>query len=372
MLVVVTGDKPDVTVKSRRTRTFRYLGEVAAEWGLRVFFTTPKHFRLVRGRSKAKYPDATHGWLFDPGKGHFVDTKIRLHPDEIVIYDAMYLKDLREHRTIYRGLYRGWVRCGYRFFNPILPSKDRLYRDLQKRDLKYVHLPRTWLVTNPESVLARLETSDRLWLKPIVGSGGRNILVVSRESSEEYRVVSERFFDQSVNRVLSRKGLLTLLKGAMQKRTYMAQEEIPLIRTFEGKKVDFRVTVVRAGGHKWRAIAVKGREGKSGSELTNFHAGGRAVPLDDLLSRLPLAEGEGTKLKRQLEIAAILVARVLQRRHKSLGLLGIDLGITSDGRIYVYDFNGRPGRDILNDSQVRETMDTIVRYCAYQLRTLDR
>lgn len=370
MLVVVTGDGPELAGRGRRTKTFRYLARVACEHGLPVFFTTPARFRFpsVIGGPAAHHSD---GWVYRMDSERFWRHREVLRPTDVVVYDAMYLGDLQRQKDVYQRVHRSWIAHGYRFFNPILPAKDVLYRSLQKHDIAPALLPKTWMGVTPEKVLRLLEVQQRVWLKPVIGSGGRNIMVLDKRSDGRYHVVAERFFgERRIDRCVSARQALELLRGALRRRSYMAQEEVPLNHTEDGRKVDFRATVVRGQGNDWRTIALTARIGASGSLLTNFHAGGKAQSLTSTNLLTPsLADGTVEDLLQHLRLGAQRVAAVLQRHSPRLGLLGVDLGTTADGRVYVYDFNGRPGRDILRDVEIYQMMDALVDYSRWLLQS---
>lgn len=369
MLVVVTGDAPELAGRGRRTRTFRWLSKAAMREEIPVFFTTPKHFQLPEADASGWKYGKTRGWRYDKETDKFVDDAISLVPGRVVVYDAMYLGDLLRHDTRYHRVYRAWRKHNYRFFNPIFPAKDNIYRILSHHDLSPAKLPETFMDITPQAVLRLLERKERLWLKPNVGSGGRNIAVIERVTDGSYRVTAERFFGKSVHRELRTEKLVELLEDAFRKRKYSAQEEVPLLRTKDGKKVDFRATVMRYDSRDWRTIALTVRIGSKGSTLTNFHAGGRAKSVTDALPEdIDLSASRQKELLRSVREAGVRVAEALALHVERVGLVGVDVGATEDGSLYVYDYNGRPGRDILRDEEIREAMEAIASYSGFLLR----
>ncbi len=369
MLVVVTGDAPELALRGRRTRTFRWLAKAALREEIPVFFTTPKYFQWPEAVASGWKSAKTRGWRYDATTDRFVEDAKSLDPERVVVYDAMYLDDLKRHDVRYHQLYRAWRRHNYRFFNPIFPSKDVIYRILSGHDLSPAKLPETFMDITPQAVLRLLERKSRLWLKPNIGSGGRNIAVVERISDGLYRVVGERFFGKSIHRELSTRKLLELLEDAFRRRTYTAQEEIQLLRTKTGQKVDFRATVMRYDNREWRTIALTARIGSKGSTLTNFHAGGRAHSVSDSLpDEIEMPASQQKQLLRSVREAGVRVAEALSAHVGSVGLVGVDFGAAKDGSLYAYDCNGRPGRDILRDEEIREAMEAIVSYSGFLLR----
>ena len=291
-----------------------------------------------------------------------------------VVYDAMYLADLERYRVSYRRLQAKLARDEVQYFNPVLPAKDLVYRELEHVRLGLGRLPETTYSVTPGKVLRLLHEQPTLWLKPVYGSGGRNILYVERIGSTTYRVIAERFFAGRIVRNVDRRDLLRLLRYAMHRRIYLAQENVPLIRTDDGRKIDFRVTVQRTDTGTWTVAAVTARVGGAGAVLTNYHAGGRVVSIshwnDTTTKWLTDLGFDEVQFQRSKKLA-VRVARVLQRKRPTLGLLGVDIGATADGRLFVYDFNGRPGRDILTDSEMEGLMWRLAGFARYLLDRQD-
>lgn len=362
MIVAVTGYAPNLPGRARRAKAFGALGEAALRRNIGLFVTTPAwHVRPG---------ELVEGWRYDSRRSQFMSARMRLPWTSMVIYDAMYLDDLRQFEHLYR---RFRVRLNHSTlpsFNPVLPAKDVVYRLLLAAPGPTL-LPQTWFDVSPSDVIRCLHESPEIWLKPTLGSGGRNMAFITKLDDDKYRVQADRFFDHSVRRELTRQELLELVRYARARRVYMAQENVPLMRTASGRKMDFRVTVARGDTGRWEHVATTVRFGAEGSELTNFHAGGevrslseRSASRDDRLKDIGLTVAD----LHTCEQSALRAALAVQRRFTGLALMGIDVGRAVDGRVYVYDCNGRPGRDILTQAEVNALMDRIAGYAHFVLK----
>jgi hypothetical protein len=137
----------------------------------------------------------------------------------------------------------------------------------------------------------------------------------------------------------------------------------------DGGRVDFSVTVQRDETGQWTVTAITGRFGVPGSMSTNYHAGGRVQSLTQprFETEAKLAEaGVGHEDLQATSLLALRVAHCLQRQHANLTALGIDIEGSAGGkRLYVYDCNSRPGRDILNDEELQAFMRSVAGFARY-------
>jgi YheC/D like ATP-grasp len=358
MLVAVTGRPPDVS-KTRRSQAFMNLWHWTQHVGLPFLVTTPEAIAMQSHQ--------VSGWTFSQD-GTIPSWEFATEQCEPVIYDAMYLADLKRHKTGYRRLLRNFHANNIPVFNPVLPAKDKVYRALMKRRKDEALLPKTWFDVTAEQVLRLLRETPRLWLKPTYGSGGRNMMFIRRVGVGRYQVIADRFYGERVRRELISSELATLITGARKYRRYMAQEHIALRETADFRKVDLRVTVQRDQTGKWGTTAMTGRCGAKGSVLTNYHAGGNITSLTERgavcrkwLAGVGMTEQDLTRT----EHCALTAARRVQRLDGNVGLLGLDIGQAEDGQHYVYDCNGRPGRDILTDGEVDAFMKAVAGFGLY-------
>lgn len=359
MLVTITGGPPYIPDRPRRAQTFHSLGEFAHEVGLPFLVTTPDRLLQRGGRT---------GWKFVPGQR--VEDAWRLQEVDLggVVYDAMYLDELKRFGPALRQVRVSLNRLGVPTFNPVLPGKDVVYRCLAEEDLRGGGVPMTWYEVHPRQVLDLLGSLQQLWIKPVFGSGGRNVAFIQRLGADLYQFTAERFYGREVREQVAGAGLRKLVATACRRGKYVAQAHVPLLETHDRRKVDFRVTVQRGNGGEWELIALIARFGKPGSNLTNYHAGADVLSLTQpapnrrlLLGQLGLSAGDLTAVQR----LALSVAQRLQSCYPTLALLGLDIGRTVDGRQYVYDCNGRPGRDILTDDEVAASMRAVAAYARH-------
>lgn len=360
LLIALTGGPPKIARRVRRTRTFEHLGAFASELGHNLLITTPKDWSYPRGR--------VQGWNYVGQDGKHLWRRTEASLFNYVVYDAMYLADLKQHRTDYRKWRKYMEEQPVPSFNPVLPAKDAVYQDLVFSGRLAPHVPETRYQVQPDWVISRLKQGQSLWLKPTYGSGGRNMLWIRQLGGDRFKVVGERFYGKSLRQVVDEARLRKIVNYAFHNRSYMAQEHIPLLHTTDRRKFDLRVTVQRNHTGQWQVVALTGRFGSPGSALTNFHAGGRVEslthPSAEQLLRLKEMGMTEADLAQSAGLA-LAAAERLQQSHATLGLLGVDIGQSVAGKQYIYDFNGRPGRDILTNQEIQTAMYCVAGYCDY-------
>lgn len=369
-MIVLTGSGPAAFKHlPRRNMTFSYLFEACRAEGLDMMLTTPSKVDIKTG--------VCRGWTPTGHGGRWKPRETRLQGN--VVYDAMYLADLKVHRIRYRKLITGAKRCGTIVFNPKLPAKDELYAwllDSTCEDSADSMLPRTRFGINTHQILEELShTSAACWLKPVIGSGGRNMLCILPSGNEMYHVHGARFYNRYVNSMWTKEVLIKQVEEALRKRVYLLQDDVGLLQTQDGRKMDFRVTLAKGKRGIWGVTAITARFGQAGGILTNFHAGGSIQSLTRLGSeaRRTLVEVGMTEmdLGRVVNVA-MEAANRLSLHQPHIGLLGIDVGVAAgDRRALVYDCNSRPGRDILTDDEVKVTMTQVSRFAVHLLNSPD-
>jgi hypothetical protein len=363
VLVALTGVPPDRLTHARRQWTFLQLGRAAEQFGLPLMVTTPAEFQPHRrwiGGRLYRADDEGSPWTC-------AEIPLSRHA---VVYDAMYLSDLQLFRSSFHPLRHALHGLEVPVFNPVLPPKDTVYRALSGRPLKGGGLPETRYDLSPNGVLQLFKSVPQWWLKPVYGSGGRNILFVQRLKPGRYLVSGERFFGQRLVGEVNRRELKRILCQAMERRRYMAQQHIPLITSRDGRKVDFRVTVQRNETGAWQITAITARLSAKGSMLTNYHAGGAVQSLtrssEEDLAWMTRQGIRDIPFEHAQEFA-LRVAKRLQQKYPLLGSLGVDVGQSVEGKWYVYDCNGRPGRDILTDQEVEAFVHSVAGFAKYLL-----
>ncbi|MBX5437429.1 MAG: YheC/YheD family protein [Alicyclobacillaceae bacterium] len=368
MLVVLTGALLSPADSPRRLRAFQLLSAAGQRCQLPVLITTP----AWRGKAAERVVSCQ----ISPVDGLISRSVTRIDRNHIVVYDAMYLSELRAHRQMLRALGKRLAAAGVPRFNPVLPGKDAVYRCLQSMNGS-AQLPSTWYAVRTQQVVRLMNDLGRLWLKPVRGSGGRNVVYIEQVAGggiRRWRVLAERCFGSRVDTVVDEAELQRWVARALRRRTYLAQAHVALAQTSDGRPLDVRATVARDGAGRWQVAGLTARVAPAGSLWTNYHAGGDVYSLTrfsqdgrEPLPRpaiLPVWLTDSSVLSAIGE-AAVQAAGCLQQRWPALGVLGVDVAPTADSGWFVYDCNSRPGRDILTDWEVEAMMELVAGFARH-------
>lgn len=362
MLIVMTGHSSLRAPSRRRFRTFKWLAEACSGHQIPVFMMTPN--------GVSPNPKLCRGWMY-----HIHETPLwqpaTTSLQSATVYDAMYLRDVTTYWRQYNVARRILRSAGVTVFNPQMSGKDVIYKYLQRHASDVIPLPQTAYITSSVDVLNILEHTPQIWFKPIHGSGGRNMLWIQRMSRDRYLVKAHGFYRHRFNHMMTRSELLHWIRAGRKHHNYIVQEHIPLVQTPSGRKVDFRVTIQRGLTGEWEVIAITARFGVKGAMVTNYHAGGEVLSCTTLTPSVKAALTRIGLRHKDVKLAstiALEAGRALQRNYPNLGILGVDVGLTDSGKMFLYDFNSRPGRDILLDREIRRSMYTIADYTEFLSR----
>jgi glutathione synthase/RimK-type ligase-like ATP-grasp enzyme len=229
----------------------------------------------------------------------------------------------------------------YRFFNKQTHlDKWKVYRVLiQNANIKG-YLPKSGLfIDNPQELQTWLEQWGKVYLKPTFGSQGIGIYRVSKDNGNfnvEYRTGKQNQLAIIPNDL----PLNSAFSGVFTERQYLIQQAI-LLTKIEGRTCDLRLLLQKKEDGKWHITAIGGRKGAGGSIVNNLDNGGNRISARELLNsvQVPLPT-----LVSEIKGLAHKVALTLENEMGVFGEIGLDLGFTEDGRIWIIEVNGRPDK----------------------------
>jgi hypothetical protein len=121
----------------------------------------------------------------------------------------------------------------------------------------------------------------------------------------------------------------------------------------------------RNGKGEWEAIGPAAKVAVSGAITTHVHNGGRVLPLKRVLSTV--FPGREKEIYQRILAAGRTIAESVEKATgMKLGELGLDLGITPEGRVYHFESNSKPGRMVFCPSWARRDRNlSLFNVCAY-------
>jgi hypothetical protein len=247
------------------------------------------------------------------------------------------------YRTI--GMSESWRNhflsvLGDKFFNDHFFNKWDMYRWFSTDTELRRYLPHTVLYRSQRDIWNMLQRYGRVIVKPVSGLKGRKIVRIGmendrlvfqyRENGKNQRAVPDKPSDMN-----------KFIEDRFNTGKYLVQQAIDLLEN-DGSIMDFRCALQKDQSNRWVCNAVIGRFGDKDSIVSNVSSGGTTYQGTDLLKKaLHLPEKEIEEIKGRMEALAIKIASALDEFGINCGTLGLDIGLDTDGRLWLIEINNR-------------------------------
>lgn len=192
----------------------------------------------------------------------------------------------------------------------------------------------------PYSIKIMMARFTDLILKPVRGSVGQGIMRLRRDPKGWLFMYTSHRRLRAIQ--LHGGQLPKWVQRHLSATPYLIQERIPLIE-YEHRCIDLRVTVQRGLTGEWGITGLFGKAAPQGSFISNVAKGGEAFPAEHILSQLMSPEQMMISLTH-VKTLALGIAAHLSSKLPLLGDLGLDIGLTKDGRPFFIECNGRDQR----------------------------
>lgn len=261
------------------------------------------------------------------------------------IPDVVYPRDV-SYSAATHNVRRRLANLGCKFINPPLIGKWQTYHILSASEELKKFVPDTKRASNYEQIDRMLRKYGSVYIKPINGSMGRNIIKVSRGTNAgsyqyQYKVNHQPRTGYASNRNALRQNLRRIMRG----HTYIVQQQINLLRV-NGSICDVRVMVQKDGDGNWSVTGKAFRIGPRGSITSNISGGGTGGKVGFVLKRrFPDAQVR-ERIINEVDQLAVEAARALEKETGAIGELGIDIGIDVQGKVWFIEANLKPARKV--------------------------
>lgn len=249
-------------------------------------------------------------------------------------------------------------------FNSRFFHKWRIHRLLRRDEQALKYLPETQPMVNMQHVGHFLTRYPAAYLKPNGGSKGQGIVRVRRLRGQGYQVSFRRGKHNYQQSCASWAQAAPMIRRAMHQRSYVVQEEVPLAN-YHGRPFDVRVTLYKNAKREWIPCGPAAKIAGHGSITTHVANGGRVIPLMRALRHTFGNQAE--EIKGRIEMAAIDLALAVERvTSLELGEIGLDIGLTAQGRVAMFEANSKPGRAVFSAAWNRdERWKSLLYLCDY-------
>lgn len=215
--------------------------------------------------------------------------------------------------------------------------KWRIQKILERDGKVKKYLPKTLLFKGINTLTEMMQKFPFIYLKPVGRSFGLGIIKITKIGSDEYTAKY-----RSRGKLYSLSGNLTeilpKLSTLMGKRTYIVQEGIPLA-TYNGNIFDLRVSVQKDENGTWSFSRWKVRVAAPNSIVTNISSGGTGAHMNQIMDSV--FKENAPKILNDIKTACLSICRSIENKISGIGDIGLDIGITEDGKIYFIEANFR-------------------------------
>ncbi|MEJ8544796.1 YheC/YheD family protein [Brevibacillus borstelensis] len=332
---------------------FRKMIRAGEELGCTVFLFSPADVS-ANGRQVRGYIPAARGW----------QARVFPRPDAVI----------DRYRYTPTEAFRKYV--AFRkasdlvYTNNRLANKWKVHEVLVKDSRMHRWLPETALY-NRLALQKMLARHSLLYVKPVNGTGGRNILSVEK-TPQGYHLLGRDKQRAKVSTVIRQlESVQNRVKKWATRDKYIVQQGLHL-NLVPGRAVDMRLLIQKNGEGQWSITGAGMRVGGVKSATSNLHGGGKAVPVKAFLSAR-FGEQKTGEIIQDCEQLAYQTVETLENHFGRLMEMGLDIGIDVKGRPWLIEVNPKPGREIFREmgslGQYREAIKRPIQYAMYLARS---
>lgn len=239
-------------------------------------------------------------------------------------------------------------------FNNYIFNKWEAYEWLSPYPRLHACFPETQLYANHPDVMKFLDRWGKIYIKPLYGSQGKNIIRVEKKGKWYFT----RLGSADKNEELcfkEHRQFRDFLSGTLEKGKYIIQRSLDLIQDGE-RAVDFRILLLKGPDGSWQDIGMIARYGIKDSITSNVSTGGSAEAGETAIRKvLQLPDIDAGILRGKMSRIAIDAAKGLENCGINCGNLGVDMALDTAGDIWIIEINNiDPNHTIAIDAGDRQ------------------
>jgi glutathione synthase/RimK-type ligase-like ATP-grasp enzyme len=258
-----------------------------------------------------------------------------------VVYNQISTRKFEKQNNVREATERLQKMMASRYFNEGYFNKWQVHEWLQQESTASLYIPESARMGDATTVSTLLNRYGNVYLKPIHGSLGIGIIKLSRLSDGRilYQVKQRKSMIQGYAEGVTQ-ALKAVNKGKGSR--YMIQRGLHLL-TYRGRPFDLRVLIQKDGEGKWNRTKMFARIAKEGDITSNLTTGGDAKPVRVLLQEIIANQKKVNQILKDIRSCIKVIPTAMEKQSDSmLGEIGLDLGIDSNGRVWVIEVNAKP------------------------------
>ncbi|MFB6367304.1 YheC/YheD family protein [Paenibacillus elgii] len=200
------------------------------------------------------------------------------------------------------------------------------------------HVPETRWMT-PGNVWGLLAKNGQVILKPLGGSRGAGVILVSSIRGDRYEIHSEnkkKIFHE-------KKQTYNYVKTKTGTREYIVQRRIPLA-TINKRPFDIRVIVqCKRRSSFWKVTGRIAKVAGKGYIITNItRSKGTLLPIQTAIRKSSIRKRSVPVLLSNINKIALLTANRLRKIYPLHRIYGMDIGLDRNGHVWIIEANRKP------------------------------
>lgn len=195
--------------------------------------------------------------------------------------------------------------------------------------------PETREMNGPDDLVSLINKWKRVFVKVEFGSYGMGVIRVDKTDKGYQCETGESGHEK--NTFTNIESVYNYLSDKTNQSTAVVQQGIKL-SSYCGRKFDLRIIVTKVNQTDWKIKLVAVRLAAPGNTITNISSGGLEFtpPLDKIENYIP-----HLKLEKLMDFSE-KCALAIETYYSPQGVLGIDAGVDSTGRLWLLEINSKP------------------------------
>ncbi|HET7627357.1 MAG TPA: YheC/YheD family protein [Bacillales bacterium] len=309
---------------------YNTIGKIAASYEFTVRKFIPSHID--------PYTEHISGKTFDADSERWRTDTFKV-PD--VLYDRCFYSSRHSFKT--NAPIVDWLKNKTLFLGFGLPNKWKVHKALQQDDYLKNYLIDTVHATEADTILEHLNKRGRILFKPESGSQGKGIFVAESEGGG-ITVRSDRR-GKTVHKTFPARSLFRKWLFSQLTRSAFLVQPFLKFQNQDGQPFDVRIVVQKNEHGLWREEGRGVRTGKKGCLVSNLHSSGKLSSFGEWLETMP--GHQRPFVKEEIDSIVEYLPHRLESVFGPLFELGIDIGVGSDGGVWILEANSKPGHRTL-------------------------
>jgi hypothetical protein len=221
----------------------------------------------------------------------------------------------------------------------LLRSKWNKWRFLSNFEELKLYQPST----EPYSQFAVLELINRfntVFVKPDDSLGGQKVIRLHREEERLIAIYESKKYIFTDIKEFDR-----WLQTIRENECFLIQQGIDLV-TINGSPVDMRTIVQLNEYGKWEVTGMFAKVAKKDSVVTNVHAGGKMVSIEQYLMDAGFNQSDRDKLISHIIDMSIKISEAFSTSYRNV-IYALDIGLDNLGKLWMIEINTKPRLDVL-------------------------